>query len=195
MTTSDAPTPTADHPLVEQVRDHYAETVRGILAGSTVPADDVAEGYRSADGRGYAALLYDEADRASLPQAAVLASLGCGNPIAVAELREGEVVLDLGSGGGIDVLLSAQRVGTTGFAYGIDMTDSTIPQAPSVLWSKQRSARSTHSASSIRARHSRAAARERGEGIVLGEVAQEAHDELRGDAELALRPVEGVGQP
>ena len=65
-------------------------------------------------------------DRASLPDAAVLASLGCGNPTAVAELREGERVLDLGSGGGIDVLLSAQRVGPTGRAFGLDMTDEML---------------------------------------------------------------------
>ena len=73
--------------------------------------------------------LYDELDRAGLPDAAVLASLGCGNPTAVAELREGEVVLDLGSGGGIDVLLSARRVGPTGFAYGLDMTDEMLELA------------------------------------------------------------------
>lgn len=66
--------------------------------------------------------LYEDDELAGLPDAATLASLGCGNPTAVAELREGETVLDLGSGGGIDVLLSARRVGTTGFAYGLDMT-------------------------------------------------------------------------
>jgi SAM-dependent methyltransferase len=66
--------------------------------------------------------LYPDADREALPGAAVAASLGCGNPIAVAELREGDTVLDLGSGGGIDVLLSARRVGPTGKAYGLDMT-------------------------------------------------------------------------
>ena len=74
-------------------------------------------------------LLYDATDRASLPDAAVLASLGCGNPTAVAELRHGEIVLDLGSGGGIDVLLSATRVGPTGFAYGLDMTDEMLELA------------------------------------------------------------------
>src|SRR5437762_13340334 len=63
--------------------------------------------------------LYDAADTATLPEGAVLASLGCGNPTALAELHEGEIVLDLGSGGGIDVLLSAQRVGATGKAYGL----------------------------------------------------------------------------
>src|SRR5438128_420129 len=66
--------------------------------------------------------LYDAAETATLPEGAVLASLGCGNPTALAELHEGEVVLDLGSGGGIDVLLSAKRVGRTGKAYGLDMT-------------------------------------------------------------------------
>ncbi|MDX1566515.1 MAG: arsenite methyltransferase [Longimicrobiales bacterium] len=73
--------------------------------------------------------LYDEVTSASLPEKAVLASLGCGNPTALAELREGEVVLDLGSGGGIDVLLSAKRVGPTGKAYGLDMTDEMLELA------------------------------------------------------------------
>jgi arsenite methyltransferase len=73
--------------------------------------------------------LYSEAETATLPARAVLASLGCGNPTALAELREGEVVLDLGSGGGIDVLLSARRVGPTGKAYGLDMTDEMLALA------------------------------------------------------------------
>jgi len=73
--------------------------------------------------------LYGEVDTATLPEAAVLASLGCGNPTALAELREGETVLDLGSGGGIDVLLSARRVGATGRAYGLDMTDEMLDLA------------------------------------------------------------------
>ncbi len=73
--------------------------------------------------------LYDAVQTDSLPQAAVLASLGCGNPTALAELRPGEVVLDLGSGGGIDVLLSARRVGPTGRAYGLDMTDEMLALA------------------------------------------------------------------
>jgi arsenite methyltransferase len=73
--------------------------------------------------------LYDPAETATLPEGAVLASLGCGNPTALAELREGEVVLDLGSGGGIDVLLSAKRVGPTGKAYGLDMTDEMLALA------------------------------------------------------------------
>ena len=73
--------------------------------------------------------LYDEAQKSGLPQEAVLASLGCGNPTALAALNPGEVVLDLGSGGGIDVLLSARRVGPTGKAYGLDMTDEMLALA------------------------------------------------------------------
>src|SRR5204862_6440088 len=73
--------------------------------------------------------LYDAAETAALPEGAVLASLGCGNPTALAELHEGEVVLDLGSGGGIDVLLSARRVSPGGKAYGLDMTDEMLALA------------------------------------------------------------------
>jgi SAM-dependent methyltransferase len=73
--------------------------------------------------------LYDEAQKSALPPSAVLASLGCGNPTALAELKAGETVLDLGSGGGIDVLLSAKRVGPTGKAYGLDMTDDMLALA------------------------------------------------------------------
>src|SRR5215211_4273817 len=73
--------------------------------------------------------LYDEAETAGIPPGALLASLGCGNPTALAELKEGETVLDLGSGGGIDVLLSARRVGPAGKAYGLDMTDEMLELA------------------------------------------------------------------
>jgi SAM-dependent methyltransferase len=73
--------------------------------------------------------LYDESEAAAIPAEAMLASLGCGNPTALAELKPGEVVLDLGSGGGIDVLLSAKRVGPTGKAYGLDMTDDMLALA------------------------------------------------------------------
>ena len=73
--------------------------------------------------------LYDEAQLAAIPGDAVLASLGCGNPTALAELKPGEIVLDLGSGGGIDVLLSARRVGPDGKAYGLDMTDEMLSLA------------------------------------------------------------------
>jgi arsenite methyltransferase len=78
---------------------------------------------------GFSEGLYHEGETDGLPEEAVLASLGCGNPIAVADLREGERVLDLGSGGGIDVLLSARRVGPSGFAYGVDMTDDMLELA------------------------------------------------------------------
>jgi SAM-dependent methyltransferase len=109
--------------------------------------DEVHERYRRAaldvlEGRGggcgcsccdeegaFGADRYRAAERAELPDAAVLASLGCGNPVAVAELREGETVLDLGSGGGIDVILSARRVGPSGTAYGLDMTDEMLELA------------------------------------------------------------------
>ncbi len=82
------------------------------------------------DQRGsFGASLYESGERSELPESAVLASLGCGNPIAIAALHEGETVLDLGSGGGIDVLLSARRVGPTGLAYGLDMTDEMLDLA------------------------------------------------------------------
>ena len=77
----------------------------------------------------FGSALYAAADRDSLPVTAVAASLGCGNPTTIAELREGETVLDLGSGGGIDVLLSARRVGDAGFAYGVDATDEMLDLA------------------------------------------------------------------
>ena len=84
-----------------------------------------SEGHPAAFGE----VLYAGAQLEALPDAAVLASLGCGNPTAVAELREGETVLDLGSGGGIDVILSARRIGSTGAAYGLDMTDEMLALA------------------------------------------------------------------
>lgn len=86
-------------------------------------------GDTTATERSFGAGLYDAATTAGLPIEAVEASLGCGNPTAVAELHDGERVLDLGSGGGIDVLLSAKRVGPTGFAYGVDMTDEMLDLA------------------------------------------------------------------
>src|SRR6266550_9359065 len=116
-------------PLTEVVRDRYAAAARSVLdraerpsdaeAGCCTPSGDLASGDA----------LYDAADRALLPEAAILASLGCGNPMAVADLQPGEVVLDLGSGGGIDVLLSARRVGPAGKAYGLDMTDEMLALA------------------------------------------------------------------
>jgi arsenite methyltransferase len=119
--------------LKDQIRERYAERARevseqGVAAGcggssgccgpsEIVPNDAFAQG------------LYDTTETCELPREAVLASLGCGNPTALAELHAGEVVLDLGSGGGIDVLLSARRVGPTGKAYGLDMTDDMLALA------------------------------------------------------------------
>ena len=105
--------------LREDVRRHYAEAATAV-SDSCCGVDG---------GAGFGAELYDVLQRDELPEAAVLASLGCGNPTAVADLREGESVLDLGSGGGIDVLLSAKRVGPTGKAYGLDMTDEMLELA------------------------------------------------------------------
>ena len=111
--------------LRDQVRERYAASARAVSLRpeassgccSPQPSDPVV---RAA---------YDEIELDSIPSTAALASLGCGNPTALAELREGETVLDLGSGGGIDVLLSAKRVGSTGFAYGLDMTDEMLELA------------------------------------------------------------------
>jgi arsenite methyltransferase len=114
--------------LREEVRDKYAAAARVVPQG--VAANDAGEvGGCCPPEEGLGVRLYDLAERTSLPDEAVLASLGCGNPTAVAELREGETVLDLGSGGGIDVLLSAKRVGPTGKAFGLDMTDEMLELA------------------------------------------------------------------
>jgi SAM-dependent methyltransferase len=103
----------------ETVREHYAAAAVRATQGTSCCGDE----------QGIGAELYSALERDELPDAAVLASLGCGNPTAVAELREGERVLDLGSGGGIDVLLSARRVGPTGRAFGVDMTDEMLALA------------------------------------------------------------------
>ncbi|HEX7625772.1 MAG TPA: arsenite methyltransferase [Gaiellaceae bacterium] len=124
---------TADD-LREEVRRRYAESARAVTeesegcgcgsacCSSETSASEVTQAV-------FGEALYDAEQRGELPDAAVLASLGCGNPIAVADLREGETVLDLGSGGGIDVILSAKRVGPTGTAYGLDMTDEMLALA------------------------------------------------------------------
>jgi arsenite methyltransferase len=112
--------------LTEEVRARYAEAAHAASKGSS--GCGCGEGSCCPDD-GFGADLYDAEERGELPDKAVLASLGCGNPTAVAELREGEVVLDLGSGGGIDVLLSAKRVGPTGVAFGVDMTDEMLALA------------------------------------------------------------------
>lgn len=98
----------------------------GSCCGGDMPA---ADGCCASNDDPITRNLYSDAEAAEIPEAAVLASLGCGNPTALAQLEEGEVVLDLGSGGGIDVLLSARRVGPAGFAYGLDMTDEMLALA------------------------------------------------------------------
>ncbi|MET7995567.1 arsenite methyltransferase [Amycolatopsis sp. NPDC005232] len=109
--------------LRETVRRHYAAAAREVTSGGTAccgPAPVEVD---------FGSTLYAADERAELPAEAVAASLGCGNPTAVAELRPGDHVLDLGSGGGIDVLLSARRVGPTGKAYGLDLTDEMLTLA------------------------------------------------------------------
>jgi arsenite methyltransferase len=120
---------TTEETLLEQVRERYAQAANAASTGGCGCNEDdgccgnvACDGTEDAFGEG----LYDAEQRGELPDAALLASLGCGNPTAVAELRGGEVVLDLGSGGGIDVILSAKRVGPTGVAYGLDMTDEML---------------------------------------------------------------------
>jgi SAM-dependent methyltransferase len=120
--------------LREEVRRRYAESARAVAdgtggcgCGSGGCCDDSQASAVGSEKFGEA--LYDVEQRGELPEAAALASLGCGNPTAVADLREGEVVLDLGSGGGIDVILSAKRVGESGLAYGLDMTDEMLALA------------------------------------------------------------------
>jgi len=109
----------------DEVRRRYAEAALAATEG----AGCCGGGGCAPDGAVFGGGLYEAGDRDELPEAAVLASLGCGNPTAVAELREGETVLDLGSGGGIDVLLSAKRVGPTGRAFGLDMTEEMLALA------------------------------------------------------------------
>ena len=117
--------------LRDEVRRRYAESARaidghrdgcGCGSGSCcVDGDELGDTFGQA--------LYEAEQRGELPEMAVLASLGCGNPTAVAELHEGETVLDLGSGGGIDLILSAKRVGVRGVVYGLDMTDEMLALA------------------------------------------------------------------
>jgi arsenite methyltransferase len=114
--------------LREQVRRRYAESALAVDKGEGCGC---GSGSCCADEEGslFGEALYAAEERGQLPETAVLASLGCGNPTAVADLREGETVLDLGSGGGIDVILSAKRVGENGFAFGLDMTDEMLALA------------------------------------------------------------------
>jgi arsenite methyltransferase len=140
-----------DLELREQVRERYAAAAVRVSAGGTnadvlaveagccgPAAASEADSCCSSCGpaatasnvdESFGAALYSADEQSELPPEALAASLGCGNPLAVAELRAGERVLDLGSGGGIDVLLSARRVGETGFAYGVDMTDEMLALA------------------------------------------------------------------
>jgi len=115
----------------DAVRARYAEAARTAagLTGAPAPASCCGSAGTADEAGVFGELLYTGEDRAGLPDAALLASLGCGNPTAVAELRTGERVLDLGSGGGIDVILSARRVGPTGRAIGLDMTDEMLALA------------------------------------------------------------------
>jgi ubiquinone/menaquinone biosynthesis C-methylase UbiE len=107
----------------EVVRERYARAAVEATKGSAGCCDDAC------GASAFGSALYTDAERAGLPEQAVLASLGCGNPTAVAELRLGETVLDLGSGGGIDVLISARRVGPEGKVYGLDMTEEMLSLA------------------------------------------------------------------
>ena len=126
-----------DERIHETVRERYADAALQVLGQE----EDVSVGCCGPSAQaessccepspvekedGFGRQLYDTIELEGIPSAASLASLGCGNPVAVAELHEGETVLDLGSGGGIDVLLSAKRVGDTGYAYGLDMTDEML---------------------------------------------------------------------
>ena len=133
-----ATTMTTDKERVhETVRERYADAALTVLEQETAVSDDCCgpsnDSCCSPDGVALepdtARSLYSAIELDEIPSAASLASLGCGNPVAVAELHEGETVLDLGSGGGIDVLLSARRVGESGRAYGLDMTDEMLELA------------------------------------------------------------------
>ncbi|MGH3044659.1 MAG: arsenite methyltransferase [Gaiellaceae bacterium] len=121
-------TTTSADELREQVRQRYAEAARTVTEGSAAGCGSGSCCESDPPGA-FGEVLYSADEKGELPDAAALASLGCGNPTAVADLNEGEVVLDLGSGGGIDVILSAKRVGAAGTAYGLDMTDEMLALA------------------------------------------------------------------
>jgi arsenite methyltransferase len=122
-------TTTSAEELREDVRRRYAESARAVSEGSSAGCGGGSCCEGETDAVSFGEALYDAEQRGELPEAAALASLGCGNPVLVADLREGETVLDLGSGGGIDVILSAKRVGGTGLVYGLDMTDEMLALA------------------------------------------------------------------
>src|SRR5262245_60178942 len=115
--------------LREEVRERYAAAARAVTERTSSGCCGGGSCCTDAEQESFGEALYSVEERGDLPAAAALASLGCGNPMAVAELRGGETVLDLGSGGGIDVILSARRVGPTGMAFGLDMTDEMLALA------------------------------------------------------------------
>ncbi len=123
--------PNSDEQLREAVRERYGRTALEVLSTGQTSVDRCCSSSccSPVDSSPVTSELYSSAELGELPITAALASLGCGNPTALAELKPGERVLDLGSGGGIDVLLSAKRVGPTGFAYGLDMTDAMLELA------------------------------------------------------------------
>ncbi|HEX7785298.1 MAG TPA: methyltransferase domain-containing protein, partial [Methylomirabilota bacterium] len=120
----------ADQDIKQIVKDKYGKAALKVVAGGEASCCATSAcGGTDAATDPITSNLYSDSETAALPAEAVAASLGCGNPTALAELRAGETVLDLGSGGGIDVLLSAKRVGPTGKAYGLDMTDEMLTLA------------------------------------------------------------------
>jgi arsenite methyltransferase len=122
---SDAATAAVESAIKEQVRENYARAARRVTSNESGGCCGTA----APCGNPITSNLYADSETGALPTEAVAASLGCGNPTALAELKAGETVLDLGSGGGIDVLLSARRVGPSGKAYGLDMTDEMLALA------------------------------------------------------------------
>jgi arsenite methyltransferase len=121
--------PDAGEEIREAVRSRYAAAAERVTGENGTSCCGTGTALSDEEARVFGAGLYDESERGELPDTATMASLGCGNPTALAELGAGETVLDLGSGGGIDVLLSAKRVGPTGKAYGLDMTDEMLALA------------------------------------------------------------------
>ena len=115
--------------IKEVVQEQYGKAALRVVSGAGNSCCGSSPSSCSSGGDPITSNLYDELQKSELPETAVLASLGCGNPTALAELKPGETVLDLGSGGGIDVLLSARRVSPGGMAYGLDMTDEMLALA------------------------------------------------------------------
>src|SRR5215472_3677105 len=115
--------------IKEIVKEKYGEAALRVASGGSSCCGSAAVSGNGSNCDPITSNLYDAAQAGQIPEEALLASLGCGNPTALAQLSPGEVVLDLGSGGGIDVLLSARRVGPTGKAYGLDMTDEMLALA------------------------------------------------------------------